>query len=291
MTAMTVTVTAASGRFALAVKVLTGAAASQPGATATSVTATSAAITPTGTGSIIYGAYQDSNSVYPATANAATSIISDADGFGHEAVNFRATATTTSGTPVTVGLTPHGGEASIALALCEILAAGTLTEDASSPAPTPVGSSNMAFGTSLTSASFTPPAGALLVVMASDDSSTLTITDTSGLGLTWTQQVLAAETGGSFSMWAGIWTAQIPGGGSSTGAAAALATATAAARNIAAGVGAAAALATATAAARNISSLTGAIPATVTTTITETTNTTTTVTETTTTTATVTGGG
>lgn len=45
---------------------------------------------------------------------------------------------TAAGTPVSVGVIPSGNELGWSLALCEILAAGTLAEDASSPPPVPV---------------------------------------------------------------------------------------------------------------------------------------------------------
>ena len=150
------------------------------------------------------------NAAYPYTATAASTIINDADnGFNQEAASFRSTATTTTGTPVTVGVVPHGAESSIALALCEILASGTLTEDASTPAAVPVsGSGTLPLTMTITTASFNPPAGALLVAMATTNTATaITITDTSGLGLTWVPQV--ASSNGD----ATVWTAQIPGGG------------------------------------------------------------------------------
>jgi hypothetical protein len=209
--AITVTLSGSTGTAALAVKVLTGAAASQPGATASSTTATAKAITPSGTGSYVYGAMQvfhglTSGGMSLYTPNAATSVFSDAtNSAAREAVSFRSASTTTSGTPVTLGFTAKGDESTFALALCEILASGTLAEDASSPAALPAsGVGNLTPVGSLTTASFTPPAGALLVAMGSVGSGTPAVSDSSGL--TWTRQLLVS--GGS-GVQAGIWTATV----------------------------------------------------------------------------------
>ena len=215
MTAITVTLSGSTGTAALAVKVLTGAAASQPGDVVSDTTAASAAITPAGNGSLVYGAYQTfigSGASYPYSVTGATQVISDAaNGSARQAVNLRSTATTTAGTPVTLGVVAEGGESSFSLALCEILASGTLAEDASSPATVPLsGASTMTPVSSLTTASFSPPAGALLVAMGSTGSGTPTISDSSGL--TWTKQASAVAS----SISAAVWTAQIAGGGGGT---------------------------------------------------------------------------
>ena len=212
MTAITVTLSGSTGTAALAVKVLTGAAASQPGAVVSDTTAASAAITPAGNGSLVYGAYQTligSGASYPYSVTGATQVISDAaNGSARQAVNLRSTATTTAGTPVTLGVIAEGGEDSFSLALCEILASGTLAEDASSPATVPLsGASTMTPVSSLTTASFSPPAGALLVAMGSTGSGTPTLSDSSGL--TWTKQASAVV---SFVS-AAVWTAQLASGG------------------------------------------------------------------------------
>src|SRR5258707_9760751 len=117
---------------ALTVKVLTSASASQPGAVAgVAGTTPSQAITPSGTGSWVYGANLGLAGTY--TANAATTpyLYDVAPGDGLEHVHMRTAATTTSGTPVTVGGTATAN--SISVALAELLAAGALAEGACRP--------------------------------------------------------------------------------------------------------------------------------------------------------------
>ena len=136
---LTFTVTAtqggatAAGMF-LYVKVLTSAAATQNGATATQAgtAAHQAAITTTITGSQVYGAVLDVSSTV-LTANAATTM-SGTNTYG--GLSFGSCrSTTATGTPgaKTVGCSAPADAGLCALA--EILPAGTITEDASSPAP------------------------------------------------------------------------------------------------------------------------------------------------------------
>ena len=211
--ALTVTATinnSSSDGIALAVRVLTSAAApaSQPGVTfepgAVSGNPPQYNPTPTGTGSYIYGA-----AVYgpltTATVDANTTAILNTLTSLVALFLFRSTGKTTSGTAVL-----YGGSAPTLTAgsyvMCEILASGTLAEDASTPA-----AADTASGASVTSASFSPPAGALLVAVAAgftgvNQLDSLTITDT--LGLTWTQAAVAS--GGSSEGVAGVWVAQVP---------------------------------------------------------------------------------
>ena len=215
---MSITVTATQGGtgteggIALQVKVLTGAAAIQNGATGsdgTTLTAGQKSITPNATGSYIYGAVTNGASSTAFTANGSTTFfqnvpdVANGDCFG----TFRATSTTTLATPVTVGASAPSGQAAGTFNWCaaEILASGTLAEDASSPAGV---SSTSA--TTVSTASFVPPAGSLLVAMVSSGyagSGTLTMT-VSGGGLTWTQ--IASETTDLASVW--IAQIQTPGG-------------------------------------------------------------------------------
>src|SRR5258707_6186903 len=171
---------------ALTVKVLTSASASQPGAVAgVAGTTPSQAITPSGTGSWVYGANLGLAGTY--TANAATTpyLYDVAPGDGLEHVHMRTSATTTSGTPVTVGGTATAN--SISVALAELLSAGTLAEDASSPANVSISSA-----VTIATAAFTPPAGAVLVAMVTANGGggvvTMALTDTSGLGYVWTEE-------------------------------------------------------------------------------------------------------
>ena len=192
----------------LTVKVVTGAlpAAFQDGATGnnSALTVPQQAVTPTATGSWIYGAVTNVAAATAFTANASTTFsqnvlyTGDGDTFG----TFRSAGTTTASTPVTVGASaPSEATTNLIWAAAEILASGTLAEDPSSPAP-----KNTTTATTISTASFTPPAGALIVAQVSNNgtgSGTLTMT-VSGGGLTWTQ--LAGETLNAAS----VWIAQVP---------------------------------------------------------------------------------
>jgi hypothetical protein len=205
--------TGAQNGMVLTVKVITGQAASPIGATASSrtVAARALAITPSATGSQVYGAIVDGTSSTAFTALAAstpfTQNVSDAT---HGVVygTFRSTATTTAGTPVTLGASGTATSGQADIALCEILAAGTLAEDASSPAV-----AHTTVATTLSTASFSPPPGSLLVAMVSTDevgSNPVSVTMTGG-GLTWTQQVFAGNVSGG-TLYAAVWTAVVPAG-------------------------------------------------------------------------------
>jgi hypothetical protein len=200
--------------FTLNVTVLTGVATVQNGVTVTTSAAAGAlsppqkAITPGATGSYVYGAivtWSGGGAGY--TVNASTTL--DASGFSGNTdySTFRSTAKTTASTPVTLGSTAPTGATFGTLAMAEILASGTLAEDASTPAGV------TGTGTSQTTAAFTPPAGALLVAASagSGPSATayvITITDTSGLGMTWTQLAMGNTSGNDV---AGVWATVVPG--------------------------------------------------------------------------------
>jgi hypothetical protein len=193
----------------MVLRVVTGAAAAQPGATAetsgTGATSASQAITPSGTGSLAYGALLGGNTTLTALA-ANSPFIEQLTQNSLRYVLFRYDSTTTSGTGITLGAS--SATTGLSIAVCEILAAPgqTLVEDASAPA---VASSNLQL---LTSAAFTPPAGALLVLMLATNGITgnaaSLISDTSGLSLTWTERIKGNASGYGY---AGIWTAQMPG--------------------------------------------------------------------------------
>src|SRR5580692_3915480 len=117
---------------ATTVVVVTGAAGSQPGQVAAALQATpSLGITPQATGSWVYGALLGSGSSF--TALAGTTFEQNSALSGLSSIQFRTTGTTTASTPVTVGA--QGSVHGIGVAVAEILASGTLAEDASSPAP------------------------------------------------------------------------------------------------------------------------------------------------------------
>lgn len=205
---MSITVTATQGGSTdigtgLLVRVVTGQAASPAGASASATSPVpSLPVTPTGTGSWVYGSNLGVSGTY--TPNAATTYQQQSPQSGLELIGLRSSATTTSGTPVTLGGTATA--ASIAITLLEILKGTGLAEDASSPAAVVSGT------IAATTAAFTPPGSSLLVAMVNSNGggavTTMAVTDTSGL--TWTEQVKQDGAGNGYT---GIWTAAVPGGG------------------------------------------------------------------------------
>ena len=220
MTAFTVTATqtgaGADIGMVLSVRVLTGAAATQNGASASvsgsSLSPPSLAITPHASGSLVFGAqilYPGNTTYTPLSSTTYYINSSDAsEGFG----TYVSSSATTASTPVTLGgSAPTGGTAG-GFAQAEVLASGTLAVDASSPADVAWASVG-----ALTTAAFTPPAGSLLVAMTACNGGggveTMSITDTSGLGLTWTALSQANTSGEGY---AGVWVAVVPGGAVAT---------------------------------------------------------------------------
>ena len=204
---------AATAGMAVVLKVVTGAALAQPGAVASVLSATpSDTLTPQASGSWVYGAILEAGTA-ALSELADTTFEQSVTGNGLGYYALRSASATTGGTPATYGAsgTVHG----ISTVLCEILAAGTLAEDASSPAV-----SGFVNSEEFTTAAFTPPAGSLLVLMTSANgdtgTTTMSVTDTLGLGLTWTEQ---AKANGSSSGYSGVWTAQIPAASASGGGA------------------------------------------------------------------------
>jgi len=209
VTTFTVTATEAgstSSGIALMVSVLTGQSGAQPGATpsATQVTP-NLAITPAATGSLVFGSLLALAGTF--TVNGSTVNDQDAHSIaGLEMCSFHGTAATTSGSPVTLGYTSATN--GISVCLCEIKASGTLAIDGSAPAGVSDGAA-----ITVTTGSFTPPAGGALLVACVQSNgagsvTTMGITDTSGLGLTWAEQVKQNGAGNGYS---GIWTAAVPG--------------------------------------------------------------------------------
>lgn len=213
MTAFTVTAAQTVATFTgmlLRVQVLTGIAASPIGASAqvsnggVSITL-AASLTTTQAGSRAYGALLNVGpESFTGTGEPGTTILDSVTDAPDGAVYGTCKTTAATVTPGTslVGSTisSRGGAAAL-----EILPAGTILEDASSPAP-----ASTLTGTSVTTAAFSPPLGALLVAMVSSDASTSTVlalSDTSGLGLTWTEQIRAQSAGAAY---AGVWTAAMP---------------------------------------------------------------------------------
>lgn len=206
MATFTVTATqggASSSGMQITLSVVTGASASQPGTVNGTLSATpSLSITPQANQSLIFGSILGLDGTW--TELASTVFLNNSDNDGLRYVHFYSAATTTAGTPVTMGATASVN--SISISLAEILASGTLAIDGSSPA------SAYAEATAVTTASFTPPQPSLLVAMVSSNGSsgttTMGLTDTSGLGLSWTEQ---QKENGSSSGYSGVWTAPLAG--------------------------------------------------------------------------------
>jgi len=207
--------TGAQADMALSVVVLTGAieggganfqAQPLPGAA-------QGTLTPNFTGSAIYWAIcnADTNAAWTLNSNNTDSgggLGDFGDGTaGFEGTTGKYTGTVTAGTGVTIGASaPTANNTSIAG--YEIH--GSPVVDASTPAFTSGLVSN------LTTAAFTPPGGAVLVAVVASNASgaaleTMSITDTSGLGLVWTQRAVSNSSGVSHSLSA-VFTATMPGG-------------------------------------------------------------------------------
>jgi hypothetical protein len=198
----------------LRIKVLLGAASAtaQTGATKIADTTNTPfydqSITTTQTGSAVYGAMADGNTAFSMTADARTTLLdnfSDATQ-GCQYATFKATSLTGTPGATTLGATSPGAGEHGTWAAAEILAAGTITEDASAPA---VATTTAA--TSVQSAAFSPPPGSLLVALVAHCSSAagaITITNNGGT-LTWRQLAYESTAGGTG---AGVWVAQVPSG-------------------------------------------------------------------------------
>lgn len=210
---MAFTVTATQGGtthngIALDVLVLTGAAATQNGVTNSALISAAVfalAITPGTTGSRVYGSAVHGTAT--ATANGSTTIIGNTNDATNAAryLQWEASATSTANVAETIGDTET---ASGIIALAEIL--GATSEDGSAPG---VASSTAA--TTVTTASFTPPAGAMLLALvtspqAAGGVTTMALSDTSGLGLTWTELRKQNASGQGY---VGVWVAQLPSAG------------------------------------------------------------------------------
>jgi hypothetical protein len=220
--AFTVTATqsgAVAARTTLRVKVLTGAAAaaSQTGATAGqhATAAQQVSITTTVTGSVVYGSMWTANAA-TFTANGNTTMIDNTHDSDLTHGNCKASAAT--GTPGATSIGASAPSANGSIALLEVLPNGTIAEDASGPAWAD------ANATSATTASFTPPGGSLLVALINTNGTAgvvnMAVTDTSGLGISWTEKSVQHPSGGAY---AGVWVADMPGGTTVSGAVSALA--------------------------------------------------------------------
>jgi hypothetical protein len=210
--AFTVSVTAPSISWTayLKVIVLTGAAeAGGANGGTDAFNAPSFSFTPTFSGSFIaLGEHTPGNNL---TAVASNTFL-DNTANGTASPNFADgyySGTVTASSAVTLGATTPTG-AWTTYSAYEVQNSGGWAIDGSSPAQATSGSSPV------TSASFTPPAGAVLVAVLgyppTAAAQSPAISDTSGLGLTWTQQVINQGTNHGL---VAIWTATIPGAAAS----------------------------------------------------------------------------
>jgi hypothetical protein len=176
---------------------------SQSAASAVPSLATGAGVT---TGSLVFGACLGATGTF--TPNAATTTDQDHPGQGLEYLSFRSTAVMVGGVSAALGYT---GGTGISICLLEILkGAGVLARDASTPA------AMTSTGLTVTSASFGPPSGSLLVLAVQANGNvvnTVAITDTLG-GLVWTERIRQNPSGSGYS---GLWTAPVPTSVASTG--------------------------------------------------------------------------
>jgi len=211
---LTVTATQGGSAFqglGLQVKVLTGAepAASQAGGTGTAAgsAANQVSVTTTQTGSYVYVALSEGE---PATAAAGCTILgsySDAVNGGEWYGAIRTVSATGTPGAVTVGGNLTSGASFVDIAAAEILAATSIAEDASSPVYAATSTA-----TAITTASFSPPAGSLLVAIVASDGAadgvsdtTMSVADT--MSLTWTPLAQAADPS---TCYAGIFVADVP---------------------------------------------------------------------------------
>jgi hypothetical protein len=211
--ALTVTATQTGDTFQgimLSLRVLTGAAAAaaQSGGTASAPGSNQVTVTTTATGSVVLGAIADPNNETwssPLTSTTQIAQVADATN-GCTYLAFRSTLPT-----VVPGAAAFGySDANTgAVTAAEILPSGTILTDASTPAVVSTDTD-----ITVTTASFTPPAGSLLAAVVASDSNDsspgigITVSDSSGL--TWHQLVFGQGT--SF-MASGVWVADAPAGG------------------------------------------------------------------------------
>lgn len=217
--------TAANEHIYLWIRVLTGATeaggASAGGIAATGGTTVEGSLTPSFSHGLPCFAITADNwgGTYTAAANnTIDSQSADPDTWG--AGFGRYTGTVTAGTPLTFGASGVNGSCDYGTWACYEIqpsAAGvTPAVDASSPA---LASATGAGVKTVTSASFTPPAGSVIAAMVcgggsgSSGSFTMSVTDTSGLGLTWTQRAAGGATVTDQDTF--VFTTTVPGGGNS----------------------------------------------------------------------------
>ena len=230
MTSYTVTATqgtnTAAGMF-LYVLVLTNAQMAGTPSAGSSVSAYNCAVTATVAGSMVVGAIaQGAASAFTAEANSTITNYADST-HGNEYAGFYSSATSGSGSAAYGSSTAYAN-GWYGCAAVEIIpvSGGNVTLDGSGPVS--LGSGTL---TALTSASFTPPAGSLLVALVATNGATSSMAAgfsfSSSPSLTWTlQSSETAQSSSTYYGWTGVATAAVPGGGGTDTSPAYAATAT-----------------------------------------------------------------
>jgi hypothetical protein len=213
VTSYTVTGTATNNTFTggyLRVEVLTGAQVAGTPATGTSTAAYNCSVTTTQAGSYVLGGSNNETASTAFTAEANCTLFGDhtVNAGGAEACSWRTTSATGTPGATTVGCTTAFA-GNYGCAGMEILPNGTIAFDGSTPAD--VFSTTL---TSFTTASFTPPAGSVLVAILTacgNDTALVCVgTVSSSPALTWTEQVKINGTVNAANSYTAVWTAQVP---------------------------------------------------------------------------------
>jgi hypothetical protein len=199
------------GGLYLQVQVLDNAVMAGTPATASSNAAYNVSITTTQAGSFVFGGLNNNAAAASFTASSGCTIIDQYSNTtdGNQYGCFKTTSGTGTPGPTTVGSsTTFSG--TYGVVAVEILASGgTLSVDGSSPAHAAANT-----GSSITSASFTPPPGTLLAAILTTDggsASTQVGTVSSTPVLTWTPQIeLNSGAGTGVGCYIGVWTAVVP---------------------------------------------------------------------------------
>jgi len=203
MTSLSVTASEASAQaFYLRVLVLTGAT-EMGGASVLAYNPPNNPITPNGSRSLVVWALENFGSPTALAPVSDNTALDEATGTEDDSYTHGYySGTVTEGTPVTVGCT--SAEAA-QLAAYEILASGASTPamDASAPALA------TASGSSVTSASFAPPAGSVVAALIAsyDNGGSISPDVSDSSGMTWTQRAYLNNFSQGF---AAVYTATVP---------------------------------------------------------------------------------
>ena len=196
--------------------VLTGTAATQNGASGSQTSwggsGHQVTLTTTEAGSITWSVEINSTNAYPSPVAGNTVIDGVLDNtLDRTYGTFRQTTPTVTPGSFAAGSTDSWNGGLAALEILPAVPGGTIATDASGPAV-----AYTLTATTVTTASFTPPAGALLVALVSSNGmnaqTTVSVSDTTSLS--WTQASVSNSIGNEY---AGIWLAQVAGGGPGLG--------------------------------------------------------------------------